>query len=78
MFILLRGSCSVLRYDFAPHSNESTREPPQVISALSFIGGVHIGERALRVINLIWFGYFARLSQWKGGGNFLVHARLIY
>jgi hypothetical protein len=25
-------------------------------SALSFIGGVHIGARALHVLNLIWFG----------------------
>ncbi len=29
-----------------------------------FIGGVHIGARALHVLNLIWFGYIARLSQW--------------
>jgi hypothetical protein len=29
----------------------------------SFIGGVHIGARALLDINLIWFGYIARLSQ---------------
>ncbi len=45
---------------------------PRVKSALSFIGEVHIGVRALNVLNLIWFGYIARLSQWGGGGNFLV------
>jgi hypothetical protein len=51
------------------------RNPPQnslLCSALSFIGGVHIGARALFVPNLIWFGFIARLSQWGGGGNFLV------
>ncbi len=39
-------------------------------SALSLIGRVHIGARALLDINLIWFGYIARLTQWGGGGNF--------
>ncbi len=40
-------------------------------SALSLIGGVHIGARALLDINLIWFGYIACLSQWgEGGGGF--------
>ncbi len=34
-----------------------------VSSALSLIGGVHIGARPMLVINLIWFGYIARLSQ---------------
>ncbi len=28
---------------------------PRVSSALSFIGGVHIGARALHILNLIWF-----------------------
>ncbi len=32
--------------------------------------GVHIGARALLDINLMWFGYIARLSQLGGGGNF--------
>ncbi len=32
--------------------------------------GVHIGARAPHDINLIWFGYIARLSQWRGGGAF--------
>jgi hypothetical protein len=41
-----------------------------VSSALSLIGGVHIGARALRDVNLIWFGSIARLSQWGGGGYF--------
>ncbi len=39
-------------------------------SALSFIGGVHIGARALLDINLIWFGYIACLSKWGGGRYF--------
>jgi hypothetical protein len=31
-------------------------------------------SRGLHVLNLIWFGWIARLSQWVGGGgNFLVH-----
>jgi hypothetical protein len=33
---------------------------------------VHIGERALLDIKLIWFGYIPRLSQWGGGGISLV------
>ncbi len=43
---------------------------PWVSSALSIIEGVHIGARALHVLNLIWFGWIARLSQWGGGGQF--------
>ncbi len=39
-------------------------------SALSFIGGVHNGARALHVLDLIWFGNIAKLSQWGGGGLF--------
>ncbi len=31
------------------------------------MGGVHIGTRALHVLNLIWLGYIARLSQWGEG-----------
>jgi hypothetical protein len=34
-----------------------------VSSALSLIGGVHIGVRALLDINMIWFGYITRLPQ---------------
>jgi hypothetical protein len=49
-------------------STELTREPPKVSSPLLFKGGVHIGARALHVLNLIWFGYIARLSLWGGGG----------
>jgi hypothetical protein len=37
-------------------------------SALSLIGGVHIGARELLYIDLIGFGYIARLSQWGGRG----------
>ncbi len=47
-----------------PQSNEVTiLEGPPVSSALSFVGGVHIGAGALHVLNLI-----ARLSQWGAGG----------
>jgi hypothetical protein len=41
-----------------------------VSSALSLIGGAHIGARALLFIKLIRFGYITRLSQWGGGGYF--------
>jgi hypothetical protein len=47
-------------------SNDLTR----VSSALSIIGGLHIGTRALLDINLIWVAYIARLFQWGGGGVF--------
>ncbi len=42
--------------------------PLRVINSLSFIGGVHIGARALLDPKLIWFGHITRLSQWGGGG----------
>jgi hypothetical protein len=51
-------------------SKEFTRGTPAVSSAPSFIGGFHIGARTLHVLNLIWFGAIARLSQWGGGGKF--------
>jgi hypothetical protein len=38
-----------------------------LLSALSLIGGFQIGAKALLDVNLIWFGYIARLSQWRGG-----------
>jgi hypothetical protein len=38
--------------------------PPPPPKLVSFIGGIHIGARALHGLNLIWFGYIARLSQW--------------
>jgi hypothetical protein len=38
----------------------------------SLIGRVHIDARALLDINLIWFGYIVRLSQWGGEGILLV------
>jgi hypothetical protein len=56
-------------------SNEFIRGTPELVqqSALSFIGGVHIGARALHVLNLIWFGYITRQSQWGGGGAKRLH-----
>ncbi len=51
-----------------PQSNELTRGPLEIVHHFRFKGGVHIGARALHVLNLIWFGYIARLSQWGGGG----------
>ncbi len=40
------------------YGTELARGPPEFISALSFIAdaGVHIGARALHVLNLLWFG----------------------
>jgi hypothetical protein len=47
-----------------PRSTELTRG---LSSALLFKRGVHIGARALHVLNLIWISKIARLSQWGGG-----------
>jgi hypothetical protein len=41
-----------------------------VSSTLLFIGGAHIGARALLDKTLIWFGYITHLSRWGGGGYF--------
>jgi hypothetical protein len=49
----------LLRYFLSQYS--------RVSFSLSYIGGVHIGAIALHVLNLIWFGNIARLSQWGGG-----------
>jgi hypothetical protein len=38
--------------------------------SIQLIGGIHIGARALLVIELIWFGYIARLSHLGGRGYF--------
>ncbi len=46
-----------------------------VSSAISLIGGFHIGVKALLDVNLIWFGYIARLSQLGGGGY--LHVQII-
>jgi hypothetical protein len=48
--------------------NKLTKGPPELVSALLFIGGVHIGVRALHVLNFIWFGNITRPSLWGGGG----------
>jgi hypothetical protein len=51
--------CSYLAVSHLTAGNEplstelTTLEGPRVSSALSFIGGVHIGARALHVLNLI-------------------------
>ncbi len=63
-------------------SNELTRGPPELISsALSFIGSVHIGAKALHLLNLImvWLcrspipvgrrGYFLRSEEGRRGGG---------
>ncbi len=53
------------------HSNELTRGTTELVelvdSALSLIGEIYIGARALLTI---WFGYIACLSQLGGGGVF--------
>ncbi len=61
---------NILNYSLLRAQNtELTRGPPEVIHHFClFIGGVHIGATALHVLNLIWFGNIARLSQWGGGG----------
>jgi hypothetical protein len=46
-------------YESHAQRKELTGGPPELhvhSSALSFIGGVHIGARALHVIKLLWFG----------------------
>jgi hypothetical protein len=52
--------------------NELTRGPPELVQQFRLQGGIHIGARALHVLNLIWFGYITRLSQWGGGGNSII------
>jgi hypothetical protein len=41
-------------------------------SALSVIGGVHIGAKALHVLNLIWLALSLSYPSGEEGGNFLV------
>jgi hypothetical protein len=53
-----------------PKSNELTRWPTELVQNFRLEGGVYIGARVLLGINLIWFGYIARLSQWEGGEYF--------
>jgi hypothetical protein len=36
----------------------------QFVTFTHFLEGVHIGARVLLDLNLIWFVYNARLSQW--------------
>ncbi len=51
-----------------PQSNELTIEGPlSWFSTFVYRGSLH-GARALHDLNLIWFGYITRLSQWGGGG----------
>jgi hypothetical protein len=42
--------------------------PPKLFQSVASV--LQVGARALHVINLIWFGYISRLSQWGGGGKF--------
>jgi hypothetical protein len=58
-----------------PQSNELSRGSPELVQH-SFIEGVHIGARALHVLNLIWFRYIARLPSLEEGDNFLVQMYL--
>ncbi len=51
---------------------------PWVWSVFSFIGGVHIGTRALHVLDLIWFGCIARLYEWGGEGKFFPRSNDFY
>jgi hypothetical protein len=51
------GDCGVLANEY------SCAYGAQSSTTFSFIGGVHIGAKALHDLNLIWFGYIARLSQ---------------
>jgi hypothetical protein len=43
-------------------------EGPPNLCRTFLTGGVDNGARALHVLNFIWFGYVASLSQWGGGG----------
>ncbi len=57
VFLELHFFCSLKIRDpdgARAQSDELTRGPRLVSSALSFIRGVHIGARALHVLNLIW------------------------
>jgi hypothetical protein len=51
--------------------DELIRGTTELVQHFRLLGGVHIGARALLDINLIWFD-MARLSQWGGGGCFLL------
>ncbi len=55
-----------------PQSNELTREPPRVSSALSFIVGIHIGARALHVLNFYGLAISLAYPSGEEGGNLLV------
>ncbi len=57
----------IVRYGLK--STELTRGPPSPSWFSTFVSRrVHIEARALHVLNLIWFGWIARLAQWGGGG----------
>ncbi len=68
-YIFYTGSTQVgkiVGYDLM--GKELTRGPPELVQHFVYIGGAHIGARALPILNLIWFGQISRLSQWGGGG----------
>ncbi len=62
--ITLRGSLSV-----SPKNNDWNRGSAELVRQFDY-RGVHIGARALLVIYLIWFGYFARPPVGRRRGYF--------
>jgi hypothetical protein len=64
---LVRMYPSACTLALLPQSNELARGPPELVQNFRLWGRVHNGARA-HVLNLIWFGYIPRLSQWGGGG----------
>ncbi len=63
-YLILYSTLEDLRLkSFSIRATNLLEAPPGVRSALSFIGGVLIGARALHVLNLIWFGYIARVGR---------------
>ncbi len=54
---------SMYQHQVLPQSKNLHEGPLSVSSALSFIGGVHIGAKALHVLNLIRLGYITRRGR---------------
>jgi hypothetical protein len=69
-----RSALSELLTAINAKSNELTKRPPEVSSALSFIGGVRIGARALidpKWRPMVWL-YHSPIPVGRKGGNLLV------